>query len=222
MPGNIILYARRDPRPEQTSRRLSEDDETWLLELLHIEALRHSMHLKIVDSQDMETVSFPDQVRNFNGVGVIVGLHGANLMNSIFAPAFSALVEITNLPLTCYVNGANSGLAYWSYRPARAGSVEESECGRLRGGIEEEEEEIRERVNRCVRNVNWRRVVLEERGGDRERVRDMVRQAMKYVLEIRRKFESVGKVPVKLQSLTTDAYEIDWDGTCASERGAMR
>lgn len=207
LPSNTIVYARRDSRPERTARRLSEDDETWLLEMLQVEALYHGMGMRIVDSIDMENATFSMQVSHFRYSGVIVGLHGANLMNAVFAPAFSALVEVGNLPLTCYVHGANSGLGYWSYRPSRSGSVAESECGRL--GMKEEDA-----VEKCVSNVNWRKVVLEEKGGDRERIRMMVRQGLRYVKEIRHRFESVGKVAVRLQNLTTDAYEIDWEGTC--------
>lgn len=69
--------------------------------------------------------SFSEQVDMYKKSGIVVGIHGANLVNVMFMHAFSALVELANDNTVCYIRGMNSGLAYWHYVPRRVATVEE-------------------------------------------------------------------------------------------------
>lgn len=130
----------------------------------------------------------------FKGVGVVVGIHGANLVNALFMHPFGALVELSNDDAQCYFKGANSGLSYWHFKPSRVASVKESFCHPRNG--------------KCRASVRNRRIMMENES-DRDRVEGIVGTAIERVVLVHRTFNEMGGVPVKLNRVTSE-YEIEW------------
>lgn len=207
LPEAVVGYARRNtvPDPSESSgglmrggpiRRLSDADEAWLQALLRREAAAANMTYRVIEpvfGADARNVA--GQVRELRGVGVLVGLHGANLVNAAFMPAFGGLVEIGPARLQCYAGGMNSGLVSWRVRPPRVATVEESGCPAWH--------------ERCKVDVLERRVLLDE-WGTRTRVALAVREAVEHGREVRRVFGRVGKVGVKMVREEA-GYVIEWE-----------
>lgn len=64
-----------------------------------------------------EGKNFSEQHDVMKHVAIAVGIHGANLVNSIFMPPLSVLIELFPFGFdhAMYINGGNSGLKYMSY-----------------------------------------------------------------------------------------------------------
>lgn len=201
LPPLSIGYARRgvvsDPRPGEPipigqARRVSRADDAWLTAMLRTEATRNGMSFATLETPE----DFPParQVRLYRAAGVVVGLHGANLLNAIFAPPFAALVEIANGNMLCYKAAANSGLASWTFIPSRIASPREAACAPA--------------DVRCNIDVVHRRVLL-HLPADRARLRGAVRTAIAHVLRVRRAFAHLGAVPIRYHHPSA-SYRIDW------------
>lgn len=171
LPGRIIGYARRntvpDPPPginkiDGTTRRFSDADEEWFVSTLKALAKERGFEYRTL--QATKGMTFEQQVRLYADVGVLVGIHGANFVNGIFARPFSAIFEITPVSSPCYLAGANSGLRYWRYVPKRAGTVEESYCS----------------SKSCRANPKMHRVVIGH-PDDHENIVRNVREMMDYI-----------------------------------------
>lgn len=183
LPGKIIGYARRntesDPLPgstlNATTRRFNDADETWFVSLLRRKAAERAYEYRTL--QPSENMTFVEQVRMFADVGVIIGIHGANLVNSIFARPFSALFEISPVDSPCYLAGANSGLRYWRLEPRRKGTLEESFC----------------RSKGCRQNPKMRRIVIEHEE-DRRDIESIVDQMLDYIDSLHKSQKSTDQV----------------------------
>ncbi|PXF42173.1 hypothetical protein BWQ96_08093 [Gracilariopsis chorda] len=136
--------------------------------------------------------SFDHQVRAFADVGFVVGIHGANLVNSIFMRPFSALFEVfpARSSSMCYYAGSNSGMFYQSHRTRIVASAEESGC---RKGY------------KCWTDLKHTRVKISTKK-DQDRIREMVTNGMRHVLELNARFPH--GIPVFLDE-ERDAYLID-------------
>lgn len=174
------------------ARRFSEPDEAWFLDMLHRQSKKWDMPLHILSTP--RTVGFTDQVVMFKRVGVVVGIHGANLVNALFMHPFGGLVELSNDNSQCYFKGANSGLSYWHFKPSRVASVKESFCHPSNG--------------KCKASVRNRRIMMEN-GRDRERVQAILRTAIERIVLLHKMFNKIGGVPVRLNRITSE-YEIEW------------
>lgn len=201
LPPLVVGYARRntkpDPPPGQPMRggpirRLSDADEEWLMSMMRNESVKEGFEFRMIQT----TVAMPivQQVSIFHGTGVVVGLHGANLVNSIFMPPFSSLVEISPINLPCYNGGMNSGLLAWRVITNRPATPEESSCP--------------PNHQRCKNSILERRVLLDEETV-RARVNYAVRQAIENIKFIRRRFRKLGAVPVLLDE-EGSTYFINW------------
>lgn len=136
LPPLILLYARRNARKDPkkgkpitgATRRFSDADELWFGKMLREEGSRVGVkvrELRLRGGENLET-----QVRAYESAGLVVGIHGANLVNAMFTRPFAGLLEIFpgGAILNCYRAGANAGLAYWMHEAEKA-TPEESHCG---------------------------------------------------------------------------------------------
>lgn len=202
LPPLVIGYARRqtpgDPSspddivPSGMTRRLSDADETWLISLLSEEARQVGASFSTVETHNGTDVA--EQVRVFASLGVVVGLHGANLLNAMFMPPFSALVEISNVLIPCYRAGANSGLASWTILASHIASMEESNCGSSH--------------EKCKQSLLARRVMI-DKDDDRRQITEAVRDAVGHIVKIRNAFQHLGAVPLVWEE-NKSSYSIDW------------
>lgn len=197
LPPRVVGYARRNREGDAvdgrmqlgTTRRFSDADERWFVTMLREEA--HAVRMRAVTVQTGEHVRVRAQIRAYAGVGVMVGIHGANLVNTAFMMPFGALVEIANVQFRCYRAGMNGGLWFGSHKPARVASREESACV----------------DNPCAGDANHRRVLVE--GDDRRALRRLVRQGIAHVDALHRRFGKVGGIPVVYDDALAE-YSIDW------------
>lgn len=178
LPPRVLGYSRRPGRAAVvggnvhaagTVRRFSEKDEMWIEQVLHDEARRMGFELRLFTV--MANMSLEEQVRMFSELGVVVGIHGANLVNSIFMRPLSAMVEIfpakTESP--CYYAGSNSGLAYFGHKAIEQASPQESGC------LASEK--------RCWLLPRQRLVKIGSEA-DREAIRNKLRAAMQHVARL--------------------------------------
>lgn len=175
LPPLAVGYARRDaprdPPPGKflkhfDARRFSDADEAWLMAVLRNETSAVGAELRVFTVMGNETLR--EQVTNVVRVGFMVGIHGANLVNSIFMHPFGALLEILPAGMNeeCYIAGMNSGLAYFRHESSQLASPEESRC--------------RVTDDAC-RNELRQRVVKISARKDRDRVRELVRAGLSHL-----------------------------------------
>lgn len=188
LPPLVLGYSQRNALPDppkggyitaNTTRRLNDRDEQWFQTMLKEEAARANVEYKRFRLNGAE--SFEEQVRLFEGIGFLIGIHGANLMNAIFMRPFGALMELMpwKSVLSCYVAGANSGLAYAKFQAAKA-SPQESRCPPWR---------------KTCWNFNRERLVKIGEESQRMVIREMVREKLKYLTDLHRRFPQ--GVPVR-------------------------
>lgn len=198
LPPLAIGYARRNVEvdfgkgetQQGTTRRFSDADEVWFSKMLCDEAKGSNMSFKTI--QTPQEMALMEQVHEFASVGILAGVHGANLVNSIFTKPFSALLEVANLQFPCYRGGMNSGLWFESYKPERVGSASESGCG----------------GEPCQSDLNHRRVLISSRN-DRAELRRIVRSAIRHVRSLHARFGRLGGIPARYDEGSSE-YRIDW------------
>lgn len=190
---------RRDPKPGQyirgRARRFSDADEQWFISMLSTIVHRHNLSQNsVLILEPKEHTPFAQQVLAYKDVGILVGIHGANLVNALFMHPFTGLVELANDYTKCYIRGGNAGLNYWHFIPSRIASVEESFCG--------------PENKKCLNHMRNRRIMIDGKE-DREKVQSIVDFAVGRIVRFRRMFEHLGGVPVVYNRRTAE-YEIDW------------
>lgn len=182
----VVGYERRNregdategvPAQKGSKRRFSGADERWFVSMLREKALAAGM--RFVTVQMGENMQLRWQISAYADVGVIAGIPGANLVNTAFMKLFGALVEVANVPFRCYRGSMNSGLWFATYKPMRVASKEESAC----------EDEP------CASDLNHRRVLVDG-GEDRRPLRRLVREGIRHVDGLHRRFGSLGGIPV--------------------------
>lgn len=175
LPPLVLGYARRDaprdPPPgafvdQFFTRRFSDADEGWFLDMLRNETRREGIKLHVFTTSRFE--SLKKQVENIVKVGFLVGIHGANLVNCMFMHPFGALLEISPAQVReeCYIGGINSGLAYWRLEMSQLASPEESRCRHsdiyckeelklrlVKMGAEKDREQVRALVQKGIRHI---------------------------------------------------------------------
>lgn len=201
LPPLAIGYARRNFYPDfsdgepqlGTKRRFSDIDDAWFEAMLREEATL--ANTTMVTLQISKNTPVREQVTMFSKIGFVGGIHGANLMNTIFMKPFSAMLEIFSAKsLQCYVAGANSGLAYLKYSPTKRASGEESGCT--------------EEHPTCWSYLHNRRVLISDEK-DRAALRSLVKQGVKHVLSLHKHFGQLGGVPVQYNEKLAH-FAIDW------------
>lgn len=114
VPPRKIAVLQRSPR---SKRRLTMSGKRWLDETLHDLAERYGMKLEYIRTS--AGMSLAQQVNKVRDVGIAVGLHGANMVNTMFMPPGGAFFEIFPWRYVrfYYVGGGNSGLRYSYHEP---------------------------------------------------------------------------------------------------------
>lgn len=168
-----------------TFRRFSEEDDKWFMDMLKRQTQGHGFTLQVVE-QDANT-PFAQQVSAFRRSGVVIGIHGANLMNAMFAPAFGALIELTAVDHQCYIGGSNSGLQYWHVRPSKESGMGDADFDQTR---------------------NYKPVLMDDEG-DRIVLTNVVRDALTSVRKLHRLFGHLEGVPVVYEDARA-VHHIDW------------
>lgn len=90
VPPLQLGYARRAKSDSQ--RNFRPDDEQWFRAMLRNET--SASQVKYIEFGFHANISLSHQVKFFSEVGFVVGIHGANLVNSMFMRPASALFEI--------------------------------------------------------------------------------------------------------------------------------
>lgn len=79
-------------RKNQLSKRMfSPEGFDRLHSLLQAAAYEYNFDVRVVVFEDK---SFAEQVRLMQSTGIVVGVHGANLMNAIFIPPLGSILEV--------------------------------------------------------------------------------------------------------------------------------
>lgn len=190
-PPLVVRYARRMGREdlsdavgnnvkgESIGRVFTVEDEKWFGKMLREEVEGRGLELRVGKTRNTET--FAEQVRAMADVGLVIGIHGANLVNSMFMPPFGGMVEIFPYGAVsrCYQAGMNSGLAYWTYQATEAV-----------GGFR-----CTERGIKCQLKYRNQNIYLGN-ASDRKKVRILLREAVTHLMALHRKFPA--GVPVRL------------------------
>lgn len=201
LPPLTIGYSRRNFKSDAqegepqlgTKRRFSDADEKWFESMLNEEAF--SANMTMVTLQVSKETPVREQVRMYSQVGLVAGIHGANLMNTVFMNPFSAMLEIFPASsLQCYIAGANSGLAYFKYSPTRKATPDQSGCT--------------QEHPTCWLYPHNRRVLISDQS-DRNALRSLVKQGVQHVLNLHTHFRKFGGVPV-LYDKNLSLFRIDW------------
>lgn len=126
VPPKRVGYARREG---DIYRQFSELDEQWFRAVLVNESDRRAMDL--VELSPSKEQSLKDQVSEVSRIGFLVGVHGANFVNSMFMNSGGALFEIfpQKYVKQFYYAGSNSGLRYSSHEIEKA---DERDCSKFR------------------------------------------------------------------------------------------
>lgn len=164
VPSGVVGYAIREAN---SSRRFPPHDEAWFRQLLAEEAL--ARQLELVEISVPVNRSLREQVRDVQNIGFLVGLHGANLVNSMFMRPGSALFEIFPFKYVkaFYMNGGNSGLRYSSHEVE---SSEDRNCTAFRS---------------LSCQILYRDVTVNLTAGDRSTIAKHVHAGMDYIVKLR-------------------------------------
>lgn len=162
VPPRCVGVLLRSPR---SKRRLTRNGDTWFHATLHELGTKYGLEIRNIRTSS--AMPFREQVEAMRNIGLAVGLHGANLVNSIFMPAASAIFEIFPFRYVryYYVAGSNSGLRY-SFHEAEGGKEKNCSLHKLS----------------CVLKYRESIVYLSER--DRAIIRRRIENAMAYLVRL--------------------------------------
>lgn len=206
LPPRVILYSRRnqgqdaqqeDHSRKHTPRRFSDADEKWLSDMIRSTAKASNFSVDISYPSTFD--KFGDRVHKHRKAGIVIGIHGENLVDSMFAPAFSVLLEIAAHQLRNYISGGNAGLAFMSYKPVKEATVEQSSCASSTNSTDS--------ALHCQDKRN-RRIMIDD-PSDRTSLSEALKHAVKYVENLHANFGYLNGIPVKLDT-HSNRYVIDW------------
>lgn len=164
-------------RSERSRRRLSMPGRIWFAAMLRRLCEEHGMELVEIRASSRQTLV--EQVRDVHGLGMAVGLHGANIVNSMFIPAAGALFEIFPWRYVrfYYAAGGNAGLRYSFHEPESGIKRNCSFTSRT-----------------CFMEYRESLILLSE--ADQRKIQDRVDTAMRYVVGLHRRYPS-GHIPLR-------------------------
>lgn len=120
-----------------------------------------------------EKMKFVDQYQAMKKVSIAVGIHGANLVNTMFMPPLSVLFEIFPFGFRhgMYVNGGNSGLKYVSYM--------------MKNGTAFDGPKLYKSVDQCIRlnqqcKVHYRDATLNVNDDDLTEIEEILKGAIEW------------------------------------------
>lgn len=181
VPPKRLVFLERNSR---SPRRLTMSGNAWFRKTLAELTQEYGFEMKTVRFH--KEMSLADQVREMHDVGIAVGLHGANMVNTMFMPAGAAMFEIFPWRYVrfYYAGGLNSGLRYSYHEPE---SGEDKHCNFDRY---------------CF--MLYREAVIYLSHQDRAVVRERLQNAMKYINELHESHPQ-GTIALKKRG---SAYEI--------------
>jgi Glycosyltransferase 61 len=168
-------------RSRSSRRRFSSQSEAWFDATLERLARQHGLDLRRVHFERGSSLGV--QASLVRDVGLAVGIHGANLVNTIFMPPAAALFEVFPFRYVryYYASGANSGLRY---------SFHETSTG-----ID----------HHCDASVNcffmYRESEIHLNDDDRQAVERRMDTAMRYLVRLHIAFPS-GRIPLERRGNT--------------------
>lgn len=163
-------------RSVRSRRRLTRSGRLWFDTMINDLAGKYGFEIRLVRfSRDM---SLREQIELVQDTGVAIGLHGANLVNTMFMPAGAAMFEIFPWRYVrfYYAAGANSGLRY-SYHEPEAGI--DRHCGFDK---------------RCF--MRYRESVIYLSDTDRDSIQRRIENAIKYLVRLHVLFPN-GTIPLQ-------------------------
>jgi hypothetical protein len=106
-----IIFVDRNGKRRNIPRQV----KNGLFELLKAAAELRGYKFEVVTFDNM---TFAEQVSAIEEAGVVIGVHGANLVNAMFMPPLSVLFELFPFKFThgMYEEGGAAGLKYFSYQ----------------------------------------------------------------------------------------------------------
>lgn len=164
-------------RSEKSRRRLPVRSKLWLDITLAELSAEHGMELVYIRAKASQSLA--EQVKAVHGLGMVLGLHGANIVNSMFVPAGGALFEIFPWRYVryYYAAGGNAGLRYSFHEPE--------------GGIERN---CSFSSRTCF--MRYRESLILLTSEDREQIRARIDKAMSYIAGLHQKYPD-GHIPLK-------------------------
>lgn len=164
-------------RSPYSKRRLTYRGGTWFENTL--QRLAEKYQFQYVHIRTSAAMTLAEQVEQVHNLGLAVGLHGANMVNTVFMPAASGLFEIFPWRYVrfYYANGGNAGLRYSFHEPEGG---QERNCSLLQLS--------------CI--LKYREAVIYLTDRDREQVEMRLENAMIYLIQLHRKYPS-GQIPLR-------------------------
>jgi Glycosyltransferase 61 len=106
-----IIFVDRNGKRRNIPRQV----KNGLFELLKAAAEQRGYKFEVVT---FDNITFAEQVSAIEEAGVVIGVHGANLVNAMFMPPLSVLFELFPFQFThgMYEEGGAAGLKYFSYQ----------------------------------------------------------------------------------------------------------
>lgn len=118
-----------------------------------------------------DKMTFQQQYDVMKAVSIAVGIHGANLVNTMFMPPLAVLLEIFPYGFhhEMYVNGGNAGLKYFAYR--------------MKEGVPFDGPKVYRSVEQCIKlnqkcKVHYRDAVIKVNDEDMAEIERLLREAV--------------------------------------------
>ncbi|CDF40519.1 unnamed protein product [Chondrus crispus] len=174
VPPLRVGILQRSPR---SRRRLAPGGKGWFESTLRELCEKHGMELVHVHTSG--TMNLGEQVRQVKDLGMAVGLHGANMVNTMFIPAGGAMFEIFPWRYVrfYYAGGGNSGLRYSFHEPEGG---KDMHCSFEKSW--------------CFMKYREARIFLTRR--DKETIRSRLDVAMGYIKGLHRRYPD-GSIPLR-------------------------
>lgn len=175
VPPKRMVFLERNPR---SRRKLTMTGRVWFQKMLEELAAEHGFELRNVRFR--KEMSFAMQVTELSDVGVAVGIHGANMVNTMFMPTGAAMFEIFPWRYVrfYYAGGLNSGLRY-SYHEPESGVDHHCPFDKF-----------------CF--MRYRESVIYLTHTDRNTVRERIDNAMRYIAHLHQRYPN-GTMPLEKQ-----------------------
>lgn len=174
VPPRRIGFLQRSPR---SRRRLSRKDLDWFERMTQELCTKYNFKFEPMRTSSAQTLI--DQVQMVSDLGMVVGLHGANIVNSMFIAPAGALFEIFPWRYVryYYAAGGNAGLRYSFHEPE--------------GGVDKK---CSFESRTCFMKYRESLILLTD--GDRAAIRARIEKSMRYIAALHRKYPD-GHIPLR-------------------------
>lgn len=175
MQKEIVFLDRNGAR-----RVMNEEAKSNVVHMFQSVSSEKGYKFKLVSFNNM---TFKEQYEAMKGASIAIGIHGANLVNAMFMPPLSVLIELFPFGFMhdMYANGGNSGLKYYKYQ--------------MQTGLPFNGPKQFRSVEQCIQlshdcKVHFRDSVLQVTADDLKAMEKMLRQAIDWCDERPKPFSS--------------------------------